>query len=176
MIHCAASTPPPRACWMTGSVRLTAEASMKASPDPSTVPIRTRLRARAGRSSAPKDMAWIKARWLWAPRCGMASRRGRDPAVEFEGDAVGLGQEELADAAVRRFARLILDAGRVQPPPGVLVVVDGEGEVVQRRPSRGLVLALHAHQMHDVLLARIEPDARELEVRPPADRQAQHLG
>src|SRR6185312_8694010 len=142
MIHCAASTPPPSACWITGKVRLTAEPSMKARPEPSTVPTSTQARALGGwacsttRPMTPRSQGGWSAWLIRRPSRGL----GR-AAVQFEGDAVRLGDEELADAAVRRLAGRVGDTGRVQPAPGVLVVVDGEGEVVQRGAARRRVLA-----------------------------------
>src|SRR5204862_3371079 len=115
MIHCAASTPPPSACWITGRVRLTAEPSIKASPEPSTVPASTQARALGGWATSatlpmtPRSQGGWTA-WVIRPWSRFLGRA----AVQLEGDAVRLGDEELADAAVGRLAGFIGDAGGLQ--------------------------------------------------------------
>src|SRR6185437_3159263 len=107
MIHWAASTPPPSACWITGKVRLTAEPSMKARPEPSTVPASTPARALGGWTCSRVRWMTPRSQGGWTA-CGTRLRLGR-AAVQLDGYAVAFGEEELAYAAVGRSGLAVLD-------------------------------------------------------------------
>src|ERR1019366_9605627 len=89
--------------------------------------------------------------------------------------AVEIADEDLPDRRVWNVDRPKGDAGRLQPAPGPVIVVDAEGEVIERRLSRRLLGFAQLHQMHDRPVAGIEPGPAEREVRTPALAQPEHV-
>src|SRR5579872_2609485 len=109
-------------------------------------------------------------------RRGLGGRRSRDAVVELDVHAVEVADEDLADRRAGHLDGAVAMPRLLEPSDDVVVVVDGEGEVIERR-LRGRQLGLgQLHQMDHRAVAGIEPGAAEAgKVRPKALGKAQHV-